>query len=689
MSAQSRQLAAIMFTDIVGYTLLMGEDEERAFQLLKKNREVQRPIIEKYGGKWLKEIGDGVLASFSTVSDAVYCAIEIQKTCEHEPDLKLRIGIHEGEVVFEDNDVFGDGVNIASRLEPLAPIGGILVSESVHKNVLNKKGIETEFLREENLKNVRESVKIYQVIVEPSASPDKKSVVSSDTKPEPAEGKPFNWFKLIIIAFIALIFFMIGYFLYYSLQNRERAIAQTVSAVLDEPINSIAVLPFINMSENPELEHWANGITEAITLELSKIGALNVISRTTAMKFKDTKMTATEIADEIDVDALLEGSVMPGNTTIRITAQLINVFPYEKHLWQESYDHELTDILILISNVAQDIAESIDITIRPEEAVRIQTSKKVNSEAYEYYLKGRHLWNQGTPLALNKSIDYYIQSIFLDSNYAPAYLGLGRAYNAKVCYCNQEEARILKDSTRKYINKALNLDPELAEAYAAQSNIYGSFDWNWDKMKKMCDKCLEMDPNNPSCYQAYKEYWLVMGDFSKAIAVSEKAVQLDPLNHRVVLDLGFALSFAGRYDEALTVVKQVVELNPAFPSAWSHLGMIYYRQNLPEKASQSFAKQHELIGNSDVAEAYRQGSLEEGLRFWLERAKSTDPHYASVPSAISLVHMMLGEKEEAIHWLELSIQEKNLNMANRMPEYKLVRDDPRFKELMKKMNFPP
>ena len=149
--SQSRQLAAIMFTDIVGYTALMGEDEEKAFELLEKNRLVQRPIIEEHNGRWLKEIGDGVLASFTTVSDAVYCAKAIQNACINEPDLKLRIGIHEGEVVFKGEDVFGDGVNIASRLEPLAPIGGILVSESVNRNLGNKKGIETNFVRKKHL----------------------------------------------------------------------------------------------------------------------------------------------------------------------------------------------------------------------------------------------------------------------------------------------------------------------------------------------------------------------------------------------------------------------------------------------------------------------------------------------------------------------------------------------------------
>jgi len=149
--SQSRQLAAIMFTDIVGYTALMGEDEQKAFELLKKNRSVQRPIIEKFNGRWLKEMGDGVLASFSTVSDAVYCAKEIQKTCQDHPDLNLRIGIHLGEVVFEGDDVFGDGVNIASRIEPLSPVGGILVTEAVHNNLINKKDVESSYVGEEQL----------------------------------------------------------------------------------------------------------------------------------------------------------------------------------------------------------------------------------------------------------------------------------------------------------------------------------------------------------------------------------------------------------------------------------------------------------------------------------------------------------------------------------------------------------
>ncbi len=227
MPEPSRQLAAIMFTHIVGYTKLMGEDEEAAFELLEKNRLVQRPIIERFNGRWLKEIGDGVLASFSTVSEAVYCAKAIQEACLKEDHLKLRIGIHQGEVVFEGEDVFGDGVNIASRLEPLAPIGGILVSESVFRNIENKKGIDASFVKEETLKNVKHPVRIYEVRTGTIESP--------------------------------------------ATQQIEK---------------SIAVLPFLNMSTDPEQAFFSDGISEEIINAIVQLPDLKVVGRTSSFSFK-------------------------------------------------------------------------------------------------------------------------------------------------------------------------------------------------------------------------------------------------------------------------------------------------------------------------------------------------------------------------------------------------------------------
>ncbi len=257
--SQSRQLAAIMFTDIVGYTALIGDDEQRAFEILNKNRKVQKPLIEQYGGRWIKEIGDGVLACFTTVSDAVNAAIKIQEACNLTKDFLLRIGIHHGEVVFEENDIFGDVVNIASRIQALAPIGGIWISESLHNNISNKREIKTKFVRAETLKNVKELVWIYEVLIENN---------------HPGEQVSFN-----------------------------------LTTVKTTPDKSIAVLPFVNMSSDPEQEFFSDGLTEEIISDLSRLEKLLVISRSSIMTLKGSNKKIKEIANDVNVRYILEGSV--------------------------------------------------------------------------------------------------------------------------------------------------------------------------------------------------------------------------------------------------------------------------------------------------------------------------------------------------------------------------------------------
>jgi class 3 adenylate cyclase len=229
MPKQKRQLAAIMFTDIVGYTALMDKDEELAFKLLQKNRSIHKPNIEQFQGKFLKEMGDGILASFTTVSDAVYCAGAIQKACESEPDLNLRIGIHQGEVVSQGDDVFGSGVNIASRIEAIAPAGRIWVSDSVQRNIQNKKGIEIKFVKEATLKNVTQAIRIFEVMVNSE-------------------------------------------YVLHLLNNHHPGISESIK-VIDQ---SIAVLPFVNMSSDPEQDYFSDGMMEDILTHLYKIGELKV-----------------------------------------------------------------------------------------------------------------------------------------------------------------------------------------------------------------------------------------------------------------------------------------------------------------------------------------------------------------------------------------------------------------------------
>ena len=290
----TRKLAAIMFTDMVGYTAMMGRDEEAALMFLHKNRTIHKPIIERHNGEWLKEMGDGTLASFHSSSEAVRCAGAIQEAANKE-GITLRIGIHMGEVLFEDNDVFGDGVNIASRIEAMVPSGRIWVSEAVHKSVRNKKGIETTFVREAQLKNVNQPVRIYEA-----------KVGSLEVAGKPAKSLELaktNRRKGILTVAAILSILVVGYFGTSYFKGTPKADEQSVE-------KSIAVLPFRNMSENPDNQHFCDGLMNRIVNNLSKISDLRVIPRTSVEQFRNNPPTAFEIGKKLDVNYILEGSVL-------------------------------------------------------------------------------------------------------------------------------------------------------------------------------------------------------------------------------------------------------------------------------------------------------------------------------------------------------------------------------------------
>jgi len=310
----TRQLVAIMFTDIVGYTSLMEEDEEKAFELLHINRELQQPLVAQYMGNWIKEIGDGVLATFNTVTDAAACAINIQQACRNIAGLQLRIGIHLGEVIFENNDVFGDGVNIASRIQAMASIGGIWISEAVNKNLTNKKEIHTKFVNEVKLKNVKDGVQIYEIVF-------------TGDLPE-AVGQPPH-----------------------RTQNTKQGSDK-----------SIAVLPFVNMSNDPEQEYFGDGIAEEILNSIVHLRDLKVAGRTSSFQFKGKNVDLREIGEKLSVSNVLEGSVRKQGGKLRITAQLIKVED-GFHLWSERYDRDMGDIFAIQDEISFAITEKLKITL--------------------------------------------------------------------------------------------------------------------------------------------------------------------------------------------------------------------------------------------------------------------------------------------------------------------------------------
>ena len=361
-SEPKRKLAAIMFTDMVGYTAMMQKDEDRARELIERHRDLMKPHINKHDGEIIQYVGDGTFCRFDSAKEAVNAALEIQHVFQLEDDMSLRIGIHVGDVVVKGDEVYGDGVNVASRLEPLAEAGGICVSHQVYENIKNQSGLSLASLGKKDLKNVDEEMEVFTVTR--SSEP---SHVTTDTKKPTSTSSKFNMRWIVTVAVITILV-IIGTKIDFGTMEVESR----------EDLNKlrIAVLPFTNMSADPENEFFADGITEDILAQLSKIKSLEVISRTSIMQYKNTTKSMREIGNELGVATILEGSVRREGNRVRITAQLIDT-ETDKHLWADNYDRDMDDIFAIQSDVAKKIAEALEASLTPEEEKRIDKKGQV------------------------------------------------------------------------------------------------------------------------------------------------------------------------------------------------------------------------------------------------------------------------------------------------------------------------
>ncbi len=545
---QMRQLAAIMFTDIAGYTALMSEDEQKALALLKKNRSIQRPAIERFNGRWLKEIGDGILASFPTATDAVYCAAAIQKTCEQEPDLKLRIGIHLGEVVFEENDVFGDGVNIASRLEPLAPIGGILVSGAVYKNIHNKKDIITEFVAEQQLRGVKELVRIYQVRVPGIKT---QAIDQAESVKEPRIKKNTLWY-----AGITLILGLVGYFIFSGSWKRP---AETKVDVLSE--KSIAVLPLVDMSPDKDQDYLGDGIAEQLINTLAQTKDLKVIARTSSFQFKGQNVDIRELASQLGVDYVVEGSVLKFGEQLRITVQLIDARD-GSHIWSNDYDRPFDNIFTMLDQIAQDVFNKISASL---ELVPINSSIGTdNSEAYENYLKGVHMhikWvldPESTEGGFNRAKELLQEAIRLDSSFADAYAGLADLFDSQL-HISDPDSTFMRES-KKYADIAYKLNPESCHSNHVQALVFVRRS-SWKKAILHSVKAIEQCPGYILYYGELAYILHTLGFHQEAFRVREKALQRDPVSAGHWERYGWEKRHVGQFREAKIAFEEARDLD--------------------------------------------------------------------------------------------------------------------------------
>ena len=400
MQKNIRQLAAIMFTDMVGYTALMQENETKAKSNRDRHRKVLEESIQNHHGLTLQYYGDGTLSVFGSAIEAVECAVEIQTELQKEPKIPLRIGLHVGDIVYADDGVYGDAVNIASRIENLSAPGGVLVSAKVFDDIKNHQEFKTVFLGEYELKNVKLPIEVYAISNEGLVVPQKEQIKrKTGEKKNDLPKSAMRWRKLVLSILMIIILAVAGYFIYNNLN-----IGTSVEKMAFE--KSIAVLPFVNMSGDPEQEYFSDGITEEILNVLAQIEGLKVAGRTSAFSFKGKNEDIRTIGDKLDVNMVLEGSVRKSGNQVRITAQLINV-ENGFHIWSETYNREMQDIFTVQEDIANRIVEQLKLQVQETSESEGETQ---NMEAYEFLLKGSYFLQQG--FAGHKEARGYLQKAF-------------------------------------------------------------------------------------------------------------------------------------------------------------------------------------------------------------------------------------------------------------------------------------
>ncbi len=534
-----RRLVAILAADVVGYTAMMGTDEAGTFQRLAELRqEILEPLIARYHGRIVKLMGDGFLVEFASLVDAVNCAVAWQEAVvEHETEqpednrFAFRIGVNLGDVIVDGEDIHGDGVNIAARLEGLAEPGGVCLSGDSYRQVRGKVEAGFEDLGERSLKNVAEPVRVYRIAV---ARPW-PGAASAPARPQPLQDKP-----------------------------------------------SIVVLPLTNMSADPEQEYFSDGITEDIITDLSKVSGLFVIARNSAFVYKDKAFNVPDICRKLGVRFALEGSVRRAGNRVRITAQLIDG-SNGGHLWAERYDRDLTDIFEVQDEVTQQIVSALKITLSVTEKSLIVEGGTKNVDAYDFFLRGRELLFgvKRDREMFEQSTACFRRAIEFDPNYGSPFAGLAMAYTLDYQNHWSDAPETSLDQAERFISEAIAKDDKdpFAHYVAAVAAIWRK---DYERWADEADLALSLSPNYAPALNARGIMHIYTGAPAKAIPYIERAMRLDPAFQQQYMHfLGTAHFVAGDYETAVTIFQDRISINPTtdlsrafLASALGHLGQL-------------------------------------------------------------------------------------------------------------------
>ncbi len=543
-----RKLTAVFVTDVAGYSRLMAENPDQTLETLTAYRQVFSVYVEQFHGRIVNRPGDSILAEFGSVVDALTCAVEIQRelaernlSLPENSRMHFRIGLTMGDVLLKDGELYGDGVNIAARLEALADPGGICISRNVHDQVQSRLPLHFEYLGEKIVKNIPEPVRAYKVLSEPGAAAHRAVKAGAITAK--------TWRRVALAAAVLGLIALVGVLAWnlYRQSVIESALATfEKEAAFPLPAKpSIVVLPFGNLSENAKDEWFSDGITETITTDLSKIKKLFVIARNSAFAYKGKNMDVRSIARELGVAYVLEGSVQKSGDRLRINAQLIEAAT-GNHLWAERYDRKLEELFTLQSEIAEKIVAALETQLTLDEVGRIRRGTTNNVKAWEHYVRGMHELNRSTPVTVRIAKAEFKKALEMDQDFVAALLGLGWVHLFGAIHFYTVSGGLSPSTSRE-------LATELAR------------------------RVITLDKNNAESFALLSQILLTKGQHDMSISHARNAVELHPNGADWHAYLAEALALSGRGNEALKEIDFTLRLNPTYPESYYYqLGLINY-----------------------------------------------------------------------------------------------------------------
>ena len=672
---QKRHLAAILFTDIVNSTAIMQKDEQKAVSVNRRYMAVLKQYVPEYNGEILNDYGDGSLCVFASSTQAVRCAMEMQRQFQIEPKVPLRIGIHVGEMFMEEGKVFGDGVNVASRIQSLGTANCVLLSSEINNKLKNQQEFKTSSIGKFEFKNVDEPIEVFAVCNEGFSLPDKKTMEGKLKEKKPGR-------SIMILAALVLLLGAGSFFLYRHYYP---------SSGFTGKDKSIAVLPFEAISSAKENEYINDGFTIDIIDKLSKLSGLTDVPGWARVKlYKNFKRDIIDIAQELNVASILTGTIQKQGDRVRITADLTDVNS-GKTIWHTDEDSKWGDVLTIQNEVAGKIAASLSTHLTEADQKDLKKKYTENAEAYNYYLKGRYFWDNRTPTTFDSAEINYKKAIELDPNYGLAYSGLADLYPYNQKGLSQREAVPI---AMDYINKALSIDSLLVPALTTLGLIQSVYDYDWKKSKETLEKAIRLDPK-------YEWAHMFLGNLlvytrentAEGIAESIKGYNLDPLAASINWVLGRNYYLAGENVLAEKYLKKAIVLNPRFTLARTWLARVFIERKDFVQALDTVRK-IPLSGNITNLDyqgpylAYIYGLTGNNLLARSEidkmlKGKTFTAHYH-----FAMAYAGIHEYKSVMDELEKSLRDKEifLYFLKVDPIFFPIKNEPRFKAILKQMN---